>query len=127
MGILVTNPSKHKEILCIEEHGEICLLLSKMLNSNEFKIFHVKDKKQAAEYLKVQQPLLVVIENNFFEDTGIMYAVDLKAKHPGTKLIMLSAQGGERKEAAYKAGIDAFLAKPFTKSQLLHSVTSLTN
>jgi hypothetical protein len=41
-------------------------------------ISHARDTTQADDYLKTQQPVLVVIENNFFKDTGIVYAAKLK-------------------------------------------------
>jgi DNA-binding response OmpR family regulator len=59
-----------KEILCIEKHGEICLLLSKMLDSSEFKLSHAKDIQQAAVYLTTRTPDLVLIEDNFCGESG---------------------------------------------------------
>jgi two-component system, response regulator YesN len=114
-----------KEILCIEEHGEICLLLSKMLDSREFKVSHAKDIQQAAVYLTTRIPALVLIEDNFFGEVGITYIAELKHKLPETKIVMLSAEGGPKKEAARKAGVDVFLTKPFTKMQLVRSVVTL--
>jgi DNA-binding response OmpR family regulator len=127
MNSEATDSSKYKEILCIDEGGEICVLLTKMLDNKEFKISHAKDTAQASKYLKGRQPALVLIENNFFENAGIDYAAELKAKLPGTSVIMLSAEDGKIKEKARKAGVDAFLTKPFTKKQLLDSVVSLVN
>ena len=119
-----TPTSKEKEILCIEEHGEICLLLSMMLG-NKVKVANAKDTNQAADYLKARHLVLVLIENSFFENTGLLYAGKLKSTLPEMKVMMISAQDGWRKEAARRAGVDIFLTKPFTKRQFLDSVVSL--
>jgi DNA-binding response OmpR family regulator len=121
------TPSKSQEILCIEPHGELCILLTKMLVGQAIYVKHAKDTSEAANLLNKQQPDLVLIEDNFFEDTGIRYVSLLKATFPATKVIMLSARDGLTKELAKNAGVDAFLTKPFTKTQLLNSVVSLIN
>jgi CheY-like chemotaxis protein len=121
------TPSKSREILCIEQHGELCLLLTKMLAGQAIKIRHAKNTAEAAGYLKVHKPVLVLIEDNFFGDTGIRYVEHLKASLPDTKVIMLSARDGPTKESATSAGVDAFLTKPFTKTELLESVVPLIN
>jgi DNA-binding response OmpR family regulator len=125
MSSPTTSSSKYKEILCIEEYGEICVLLSKMLSPNKAKVLHAKDVSEAANYLHERHPAIILIENNFFEQSGITYAADLKSTIPETKIIILSSQDGHSKEAAKKAGIDVFLTKPFTKKQLLDSVNTL--
>jgi PleD family two-component response regulator len=63
--------------LCIEEHGEICLLLGMMLGK-DFEVSHLSDKGQVADYLRARRPVLVLIENNFFENDGLTYAAELK-------------------------------------------------
>jgi DNA-binding response OmpR family regulator len=127
MEVRAESSAGCREILCIEEHGEICLLLSKMLDTSEFKVSHAKDIQQAAEHLITRSPALVLIEDNFFGESGMTYVAELKHKFPGTKIVMLSAEGGPKKEAARNAGVDVFLAKPFTKMQLVRSVVTLTD
>jgi DNA-binding response OmpR family regulator len=73
----------------------------------------------------VQQPVLVIIENDFYEYGALKYAQELKTISPSIKLIMLSAQDELIRQEASRAGIDVFLIKPFTKSQLLNSVITL--
>jgi two-component system, OmpR family, response regulator len=121
------TPSKSQEILCIEQHGELCLLLGKMLFGRPIHIKHAKNTAEAANFLKEQQPDLVLIEDNFFEDIGIRYIAQLKATLPVTKVIMVSSRDGSTRVMAKNAGADAFLTKPFTKTELLESVMSLIN
>jgi two-component system, OmpR family, response regulator len=121
------KPSKSQQILCIEQHGELCLLLDKMLFGQPIHIKHAKSTAEAANFLKEHQPDLVLIEDNFFEDIGIRYIAQLKATLPVTKVIMVSSQDGSSKVMAINAGADAFLTKPFTKTELLDSVMSLIN
>jgi DNA-binding NtrC family response regulator len=68
MGSPLTSSSQSKEILCIEEHGDICILLRKMLDGNEYKVAHARDTRQAGDYLRTTQPVMVLIENSFFAD-----------------------------------------------------------
>jgi DNA-binding response OmpR family regulator len=125
MSSYPTSTATVKEILCIEHHGELCLLLSKMLARREFRFSYEKDTGEASKFLRMKQPALVLIEDNFFEDTGIRHIAQLKAAFPATKVIMLSAQDGKTKQSAKNAGVDVFLTKPFTKTDLLNSVIFL--
>jgi two-component system, sensor histidine kinase len=128
MGESISSSSMDKNILCVEEHGEISILLSRMLKKSKCKVLHAKNKVQAEDHLRTEQPVLVLIENNFYENGGIIYAAELKIMFPAIKLMMLSAaQDGQIKEEAAHAGVDIFLIKPFTKSQLLDSVAALLN
>src|ERR1700761_2403797 len=117
--------SKAKEILCVEKQAEICLLLSLMLPRDEFRVSHRRNIQQAIDLLRLRPPIIMVIENQFFERIGLEFIAQVKSLRPETKVIILSAEGGLLEEAVIRAGADAFLTKPFTKAELLHSVLSL--
>ena len=121
------SSSNIKRILCIEENGETCILLGKMLNHDEYEVLHAKNKMAAYEIMKVKEASLVIIDNNFYKDGAILLAAELKILRPAIKVMMLSAQDGDFKRLASQVGIDIFLTKPFTKSQFLNSLDSVIN
>jgi DNA-binding response OmpR family regulator len=127
MTVKAPSSSNIKRILCLEEYGETCILLGKMLNHDEYEVLHVKNKVAAYEIMKAKETNLVIIDNNFYKDGAIILAAELKTLRPAIKVMMLSAMDGEIKRLASQVGIDIFLTKPFTKSQFLDSVDSVLN
>lgn len=51
-GTSISSPANYQHIHCIEEHGEISILLSRMLSKSECKILHAKNKVQAEYHLQ---------------------------------------------------------------------------
>ena len=116
-----------KDILIIEDEGEMCLLLNLILNNKNLKVTHVKTLSDADEYLQKNQPSLILLDNRLPDGYGFDFVSYLRANYPTIKIIMISGVDVAAGDFALEVGADAFLPKPFTKAKLLHSVNSLLN
>jgi DNA-binding response OmpR family regulator len=116
-----------KKILCIEDEGDMCLLLDLLLNSEEMIIDHVKTLAAAKDFLEKEQPALVLLDNRLPDGFGVDFIAYIKTNYPGIKIIMISGVDAAAQDVALEVGADTFLAKPFTRTQLQESVSHLLN
>ena len=116
-----------KKILIIEDEGEMCLVLNLLLNRDNTNLDHVKSLLAADEYLKKEQPHVVILDNKLPDGFGVDFIAYLKKNYPSIKIIMISGFDSSVKDVALYNGADFFLEKPFAKTQLCHSIDSLLN
>jgi two-component system OmpR family response regulator len=116
-----------KKVLIIEDEGDMCLLLNILLNGKEMELDHVQNLKAAEEYLKNEQPSVVLLDNKLPDGFGIDFISFIKKNYPSIKIIMISGYDGSAKDVALENGADLFLEKPFTRDQLYHSIKGLLN
>lgn len=121
-----TKTTPHK-ILIIDDEGDLCLLLNILLDGNGIDVEHVQSIAKAEEYLLQENPSLIILDNRLPDGFGIDFLGFVKKEHPATKVIMISGIDAAAQDVALENGADAFLKKPFTRSQLLHTVTELLN
>ena len=119
--------SKTKKVLIIEDEGEMCLVLNLLLNQEDMELDHVKGLVAADEYLKHDQPNIVILDNKLPDGFGVDFITFLKKNYPSIKIIMISGFDASVKDVALYNGADRFLEKPFTKSQLCQSIDELLN
>ena len=122
-----TTQNKAKNILIIEDEGDMCLLLNIMLLNENINLDHVKSLKAAKEYLQNEKPDLVMLDNKLPDGMGIDFINHIKQNHPTVKIVMISGYAASAKDVALENGADLFLEKPFTKKQVYQSVQQLLN
>jgi two-component system OmpR family response regulator len=120
-------PSRIKNVLLIEDEGEMCLLLNLILDNKDLQVKHVKTLADAAALLKKEQPDLIMLDNRLPDGFGFYFISYLKSTYPGIKIIMISGIDKAAGDSALEMGADMFLSKPFTKAILLQSVNKLLN
>ncbi len=116
-----------KTVLVIEDEGDMCLLIDLILNSKEISINHVKTIHAAQEYLKTEQPTLILLDNRLPDGLGLDFISYIKKNYPAVKIIMISGVDAAAQDLALENGADNFLAKPFTKAQLHEKIKDLLN
>jgi DNA-binding response OmpR family regulator len=121
-----SNQSQHK-ILVIEDEGEMCLLLSLILDDQGLVVNHVKTLSAAKQFLEKESPALILLDNRLPDGLGVDFIGYIKKSIPDVKIIMISGIDPEAEDAALEIGADYFLAKPFTKRQLQESIKNLLN
>ena len=121
-----SKQSQHK-ILVIEDEGEMCLLLSLILDDQGFLVEHVNTLSAARQLLEKEAPALILLDNRLPDGLGVDFISYIKKNLPGVKIIMISGADPEAEDAALEIGADHFLAKPFTKQQLHGSINDLLN
>ena len=123
----MTQATKPKKVLIVEDEGDMCLLLNIMLNGKEMELDHVKSLASAEEYLQKEQPAVVILDNKLPDGFGVDFIGTIKKDSPSVKIVMISGFDGSVKDVALESGADIFLEKPFTKTQLYESVMGLLN
>lgn len=121
----MTQATKPKKVLIVEDEGDMCLLLNIMLNGKEMELDHVKSLASAEEYLQKEQPAVVILDNKLPDGFGVDFIGTIKKDSPSVKIVMISGFDGSVKDVALESGADIFLEKPFTKTQLYESVMGL--
>ncbi len=120
-----TNTTNTRKALIVEDEADMCLLLNIMLNGKEIELDHVKNLSDAADYLKKEQPSVIILDNKLPDGFGIDFVSFLKKKYPAIKIIMISGFDAAAKDVALHNGADIFLEKPFTKDQVYNAMMHL--
>lgn len=123
----MTQATKPKKVLIVEDEGDMCLLLNIMLNGKEMDLDHVKSLASAEEYLQKEPPAVVILDNKLPDGFGVDFIGFIKKNYPSVKIVMISGFDGSVKDVALDCGADTFLEKPFTRTQLYESVLGLLN
>lgn len=116
-----------KKIFIVEDEGDMCLLLNIMLQQKEIVLDHAKTIAAAEEYIKKEQPSIVILDNKLPDGLGIDFISFIKNNYPAVKVLMISGFDASIKNIAMENGADIFLEKPFTKEQLYNSIKKLLN
>jgi DNA-binding NtrC family response regulator len=119
--------NKLKKVLIIEDEGDMCLLLNIMLIGKDMDLDHVKNIGGAEEYLKKEQPAVVILDNKLPDGFGVDFINVIRKDYPAIKVIMISGYDASARDVALENGADIFLQKPFTKDQLYQSIMQLLN
>jgi two-component system, OmpR family, response regulator len=116
--------SATKKILVVDDEGQMGLVLDMILNESEFQMDYVNSLLSADEYLKQQEPSLVILDNKLPDGYGIDFIVYIRKKYPSIKIIMISGFGLAR-DAALANGADAFFEKPFPLDEFNEAINRL--
>jgi DNA-binding response OmpR family regulator len=122
-----SQAKKFKKIFIVEDEGDMCLLLNIMLQEKEIKLDHAKTLAAAEEYLKNEQPSIIILDNKLPDGFGVDFVTYIKKNYPDIKIVMISGNASSAKETALENGADLFLEKPFTREQLYYSIKKLLN
>ena len=122
-----SQAKKFKKIFIVEDEGDMCLLLNIMLQEKEIKLDHAKTLAAAEEYLKNEQPSIIILDNKLPDGFGVDFVTYIKKNYPDIKIVMISGNASSSKETALENGADIFLEKPFTREQLYYSIKKLLN
>jgi two-component system, OmpR family, response regulator len=112
-----SNATK-KNILVVEDEGEMCLLLNVILDDDSMEMQHVNTLLGASEILDSKKPDVVLLDNRLPDGYGFDFIRHINNTCPNTKVIMMSGVDIAAGDSALEAGADAFLAKPFNRSTL---------
>ncbi|RFM32552.1 response regulator [Chitinophaga silvisoli] len=121
----MTNKTTPRKVLIIDDEGDLCLLLNILLDGKDMEVEHVQSIAKAEEYLLQESPSLILLDNRLPDGFGIDFLSFVKKEHPATKVIMISGVDAAAQDVALENGADAFLRKPFTRSQLHQAVNEL--
>jgi DNA-binding response OmpR family regulator len=112
--------------LIVEDEVDICFLLSGILRKKNLNTSFVNTLKEATKSLSAQHPSILVLDNNLPDGHGIDMIDKIKHDNPTIKIIMITADDTEdNKNNAFRAGVDFFIGKPFTRDTINRTLDSL--
>lgn len=115
-----------KKILVVEDEGEMGLVLDMVLSEKNFQLEYVNDLLSADEYLKQQQPSLILLDNKLPDGYGVDFISYIKKKYPSIKIIMISGLVSAR-DVALANGADMFFEKPFSLDEFYKAIERLAD
>lgn len=107
-------------VLIVEDEVSLSKTLKEGLEDSGYQVDSVENLKDGAYHLNVRNYDLVLVDWMLPDGNGIDLITNTKSKTTRTAIIVISARDDAESEiAAFKAGADDFIAKPFEFSVLL--------
>ncbi|WP_418791873.1 response regulator transcription factor [Phosphitispora sp. TUW77] len=108
----------NEKILIVDDEPEICDFISIYLKNEGFQTLIAHDGKTALEYIKKENPNLIILDVILPDFDGIATCLELR-KSTITPVIFLSCKNEEMdKVIGLTVGGDDYLTKPFSLSEL---------
>jgi signal transduction histidine kinase len=114
-------------VLVVEDHADILELVNLQLR-DRYSVFVAQDGRAGLELARQEHPDLIITDYMMPEMDGLSMVKELRAdpKFGETSIIMLTAKNQlEDRLAVRDAGVDIFLAKPFSPRELDAAVRQL--
>lgn len=118
--------NKGKELLVVDDHGEIRDLLSRFLEQHGYKVHGVRDGNAMRQHLLRHQPDLIILDLMLPGDDGLTLCRELRGKGNNVPIIMLTAMGEDTDRiVGLEMGADDYLPKPFNPRELLARIKAV--
>ncbi len=120
-----TNPDI-VDALIIDDEQDICYLLNGILKQRKFSSQFVNTISAAKQAMKDDAPNILFLDNHLPDGYGVDFMEYVKEKLPQAKVIMITAHDTPQdRKKALDEGVDYFLSKPFTRSQINEAIDKL--
>jgi signal transduction histidine kinase len=118
---LVKEKSVNPVILVAEDEHSNYQLLEYMLQKSDFRLLHAANGLEAVEICRSDQRIdLVLMDIKMPVMDGFTATREIKKVRPGLHVVAQTAYADQKdKQKAFESGCSDFLAKPFSKAQLL--------
>ena len=114
------------QALIIDDEVDICFLLRGLLRQRNIDASYVTTLSDAEAHLQKNDPPVIFLDNHLSDGMGVDYIARIKAHHPSTRIIMITAHDTwADREMAYRKGVDLFIGKPFTKEMILKAIEKI--
>lgn len=123
----VLEDSEKPVILLAEDNEDVAFYVKSILSTN-FIVQHAWDGVEALEMAIEQVPDIIITDVMMPRKNGLAFCADVKHDRRTSHIpvIMLTAKADfESKMEGFETGADAYLAKPFQKSELLIRIKNL--
>lgn len=114
------------KILIVEDEKLLADSIGELLRGKGFDVEAVYDGESGEEYAELDVYDLLILDVMMPKMDGYEVARQLRSKHLGTPILMLTAKSGlEDRIAGLNVGADYYLTKPFDTRELLACVNAL--
>lgn len=115
-----------KTILIVDDDRELVHGLQSVLETKGYRVVTAYDGSAGLNAASDEGPDLVIVDMMMPKKSGFLVLEGLKSKSNGPKVIMMTANEGNRHKAyAEMLGVDDYLRKPFALDTLLDCVKQL--
>ena len=124
----VETPQKH--VVLVEDEINIAEAIRFLLSQDGWRVETLANGATAVDVIRKVRPQLVILDVMLPGRTGFEILHDLRADDSldAMPVLMLTARGQARdREMAEKAGVSRFMTKPFSNTEMLEAVRSLTS
>lgn len=121
-------PAVAKRVLIAEDEPSIVTSLEFLMERGGFETRTALDGEEALSLLATFRPHLVLLDVMLPRRSGLELCglIRRDASHAGTRVLMLTAKGGDREvERGLAAGADDYMTKPFSTQELVSRVRAL--
>jgi len=111
-----------KNILIIDDEGDLCWLLSNTLQKKGYTVSTANTISDGTALLK-EAPDLLFLDLKLPDGDGMDLLPRIREMTPQTLVVIISAYGSEEKRGeAKEEGVYSFLDKPFTEEKILEAI-----
>lgn len=111
--------SLNTKILIVDDEEDICYFLSRNLSKRNLTTSFAHNLSDAEKQLASDEPAIMLLDNHLPDGFGINFISKVKEMYPEMKIVMMTAHDGPQERAkAYSYGVNYFLSKPFTLSEV---------
>lgn len=112
-----------KKILVIDDDNDMCLLLNRFLTRHGFEVSGMSNGQSAQEWMKNNQPDLVLCDFRLDDMTGAELLVKIKEAHPAAPVIIITGYS-DVKDAVevMKMGAYDYVTKPLFPDEILLTI-----
>lgn len=115
-----------KQLLVVDDHGEIRDLLKRFLEQHGYQVQAVQDGDAMRQHLAHQAPDLIILDLMLPGDDGLTLCRELRGQGNQVPIIMLTAIGEETDRiVGLEMGADDYLPKPFNPRELLARIKAV--
>ncbi|WP_107852062.1 response regulator [Oceanimonas marisflavi] len=118
--------NKGKDLLVVDDHGEIRDLLARFLAQHGYRVQGVRDGDAMRQHLGRHRPDLIILDLMLPGDDGLTLCRELRGQGNNVPIIMLTAMGEDTDRIiGLEMGADDYLPKPFNPRELLARIKAV--
>ncbi|OXY80430.1 response regulator [Oceanimonas doudoroffii] len=118
--------NKGKDLLVVDDHGEIRDLLKRFLEQHGYRVQAVRDGDAMRQHLSRHRPDLIILDLMLPGDDGLTLCRELRGQGNEVPIIMLTAMGEDTDRIiGLEMGADDYLPKPFNPRELLARIKAV--
>ncbi|ATG72618.1 chemotaxis protein CheY [Zobellella denitrificans] len=118
--------NKGRQLLVVDDHGEIRDLLKRFLEQHGYQVHGVRDGREMRQYLDRHGVDLIILDLMLPGDDGLTLCRELRSQGNNVPIIMLTAMGEDTDRiVGLEMGADDYLPKPFNPRELLARVKAV--
>ena len=126
-GGALTEKTRIKSILIIDDEKDLCLLLGDALSSHGYHVKCVHTRKEAMSSLKTQVPDMIFCDLKLPDGDGMRILSKIRSISPKTIVNMITAYGSEEaRDEATRLGAYGFIDKPFSEEDVLKNIKEIS-